>query len=212
MSAYAAQQAARGHTVMGSDRADSPLLDDLRSQGITIVSSQDSVQIPVDTDLFVYSEAIPAESPERQFAREHQIRSISYFQALGELVKGAYVIAVCGTHGKSSTTAMVAKMLIDAGKDPSVVVGTKMKELNGRNWRMGQSDFFVVEACEYRRSFLHIHPSIVLLTNVDGDHFERVAHRQLHPAVVNEVVEDADCAGDQRRAIARDGGGLTRQI
>ena len=82
------------------------------------------------------------------------------------------MIAVCGTHGKSSTTAMVAKMLIDAGKDPSVVVGTKMKELNGRNWRMGQSDFFVVEACEYRRSFLHIHPSIVLLTNVDGDHFD----------------------------------------
>lgn len=172
LSAYAALQAASGHTVSGSDRSNSPLLDDLRSQGVTIHLTQDGPGVSEDVDLFVFSEAIPADAPERVKAAELGIKSISYFAALGELVRGHTVIAVCGTHGKSSTTAMVAKMLVDTGKDPSVVVGTKMRELNGRNWRKGKSDIFVVEACEYRRSFLFIQPSIVLMTNVDGDHFD----------------------------------------
>ncbi|UPA22141.1 UDP-N-acetylmuramate--L-alanine ligase [Candidatus Peribacteria bacterium] len=172
LSAYAALQAASGHTVSGSDRSDSALLEDLRSQGIAVHLTQDGSGLSDDTDLFVFSEAIPADAPERVKAAELGIKSLSYFAALGELVSGHTVIAVCGTHGKSSTTAMVAKMLIDLGKDPSVVVGTKMRELSGRNWRKGASDFFVVEACEYRRSFLFINPSIVLMTNVDGDHFD----------------------------------------
>ncbi len=87
-------------------------------------------------------------------------------------MKGYKVIAVCGTHGKSSTTAMAARMLMLNGYDPTVVVGTKMKELEGRNWRKGRSDYLVLEACEYRRSFLHYAPSIVLFTNCDGDHFD----------------------------------------
>lgn len=175
LSAYAALSASRGHTVFGSDRTDSALLDDLRSQGITVFLTQDGSAIPSDCDLFVYSEAIPESSPERLRAKELHIRSISYFEALGELSKNYFVIAVCGTHGKSSTTAMVAKMLIDAGKDPTVVVGTKTRELHGRNWREGKSDLFVLEACEYRKSFLHLSPSIALMTNVDGDHFDAYA-------------------------------------
>jgi len=175
LSAYAALQAASGHTVSGSDRSDSALLEDLRSQGIAVHLTQDGPGLSDETDLFVFSEAIPADAPERVKAAELGIKSLSYFAALGELVSGHTVIAVCGTHGKSSTTAMVAKMLIDLGKDPSVVVGTKMRELSGRNWRKGASDIFVVEACEYRRSFLFIKPSIVLMTNVDGDHFDAYA-------------------------------------
>ncbi len=172
LSAYAALQASSGHTVSGSDRANSPLLDDLRSQGITIHLVQDGSAITADTDLFVFSEAIPADSLERVKASSLGIRSVSYFEALGELSHEYAVIAVCGTHGKSSTTAMIAKILIDAGKDPSVVVGTKMKELNGRNWRKGNSNIFVVEACEYRRSFRFISPNTVVMTTVDGDHFD----------------------------------------
>lgn len=172
LSAYAAFQNAKGHRVNGSDRADSALLQDLRSQGISIFLQQDGTGITADTNLFVFSEAIPEDSPERTRARELGIRSVSYFEALGELSRDAFVIAVCGTHGKSSTTAMAARVLIDAGKDPSVIVGTKMRELGGRNWRVGAGDLFVVEACEYRRSFRFIKPKIVLLTNVDGDHFD----------------------------------------
>lgn len=172
LSAYAALQASNSHTVSGSDRAESALLDDLRSQGITVLLSQDGSGLNGDEDLFVFSEAIPADAPERTKAAELGIRSLSYFEALGELSKDYTVIAVCGTHGKSSTTAMAAKMLMDMGKDPSVVVGTKMRELGGRNWRKGASDIFLVEACEYRRSFRFISPDIILMTNVDGDHFD----------------------------------------
>lgn len=176
LSAFAAYQAASGHEVLGSDRSDSALIADLRSQGITVTLNQDGSGVPSDCDLFVYSEAVPSDAPERVRAREFGIQSQSYFHALGELTQNAFVIAVCGTHGKSSTTAMVAKVLMDTGRDPSVIVGTKMTELGGRNWRKGKSDIFVVEACEYRRSFHYISPDIVLMTNVDGDHFDAFAN------------------------------------
>lgn len=172
LSAYAAIRAAQGHEVSGSDRSDSDLLRDLRSQGISVSLTQDGSLLTPDTDLFVYSEAIPADAPERVRARELGIPSQSYFHALGELTKDSFLIAICGTHGKSSTTAMVARVLMEAGKDPSIVVGTKMRELDGRNWRLGKSDVFIVEACEYRRSFHFLSPDIILMTNVDGDHFD----------------------------------------
>lgn len=172
LSAYAALQRGAGHDVYGSDSNDSALIEDLRGQGITISLTQDGSAIPDDCDLFVFSEAIPSDAPERVLASKKGIRSINYFEALGEISKGKKVIAVCGTHGKSSTTAMTAGVLIAAGLDPTVVVGTKVKELDGRNWRKGDSDFFLLEACEYRKSFHFLSPSIVLMTNVDGDHFD----------------------------------------
>ena len=172
LSAYAAYRNAEGHEVFGSDRTDTPLLEDLRAQGITVSLVQDGTALPNDIDLFVYTEAVPEDAPERRLARERGVRSISYFAALGELSQDRFVIAVCGTHGKSSTTAMIAKILLDCGRDPSVIVGTKMRELGGRNWRRGASDIFVVEACEYRRSFHHLLPDVVVVTNADGDHFD----------------------------------------
>lgn len=175
LSAYAAFQASRGHTVSGSDRKDSALLEDLRGQGITVFLTQDAANVPEDADLFVYSEAIPKDAPERARAEELGIPQQSYFHALGEISKNAFVIAVCGTHGKSSTTAMVARLLIQAGQEPSVVVGTKLRELGGRNWRAGKSGVFVLEACEYRRSFHFLSPDVVLMTNADGDHFDAYA-------------------------------------
>lgn len=172
LSAYAALQNAAGHTVYGSDRSDSPLLEDLRSQGITIFLEQDGTHLPDDLDLFVYSEAIPADAPERKRAAELEVEQKSYFQALGAMSKNSTVIAVCGTHGKSSTTSMAAKVLVDAGIDPTVVVGTKVPDLDGRNWRKGASNVFLLEACEYRRSFHYLSPDIILMTNTDGDHFD----------------------------------------
>lgn len=174
LSAYAALQNAEGHSVSGSDRIDSELLADLRTQGITVLLMQDGSDITKDTDLFVFSEAIPEEAPERIKARELGIRSISYFQALGEYLRerNLRVIAVCGTHGKSSTTAMAAKVFADAGKEPTVVVGTKVPDLGGRNWRRGTGSLAIIEACEYRGSFLYLDPALILMTTVDGDHFD----------------------------------------
>ena len=172
LSAYASLARAAGHTVLGSDRAASALVEDLRSQGIDITLNQDGSQVPEDADLFVYSEAIPEEAPERKAAKAQGITQKSYPEAVAELTKGHRLIAVSGTHGKSSTTAMVARMMLDSGMDPTIVVGTKMNELNNRNWHRGAGKDFVLEACEYRRSFLNYKPQIILLTTCDGDHFD----------------------------------------
>ncbi|MBI3331537.1 UDP-N-acetylmuramate--L-alanine ligase [Candidatus Peregrinibacteria bacterium] len=185
LSAYAALQRAAGHQVLGSDRTDSALLHDLRSQGISITLNQDGSALSKDIDLFVYSEAIPATSPERRKAAELGIPQQSYPQAVAELTKGKHLIAVCGTHGKSSTTAMAGRLLLESGLDPTIVVGTKMKELGGKNWRKGSGDIFLLEACEYRRSFLNYSPSVVLLTTCDGDHFDYfTSKKDYHDAYV----------------------------
>ncbi len=161
LSAYASHMRERGHAVSGSDAADSALLDVLRAEGMNISLTQDGSSIPEDTELFVYSEAIPEDSPERAEAKRRGIHRISYFRAIGELTSGTNLIAVCGTHGKSSTTAMAASLLIEAGLDPNIIVGTKLPSLDGRNWRRGLSDLWIVEACEYRRSFLHLKPNTI---------------------------------------------------
>lgn len=172
LSAYAAHVRALDHTVSGTDKAESEITLSLKSLGIDVTLVQDGSAVPSDAELFVYSEAVPPDSPERLKAAELGIRQISYFAALGELTKGKDLICICGTHGKSSTTAMAAKVFIDAGLDPNVVVGTKTADLGGTNWRRGKGDLWIIEACEYRRSFLHLSPKTVLVTNTDGDHFD----------------------------------------
>lgn len=172
LSAYAALQHAAGVVVRGSDKSDSALVQDLRGQGIEVFLNQDGTHVTADVDLFVYSEAVPPDAPERKKAVELGIEQQSYFHALGVLSEPYDVIAICGTHGKSSTTAMAAKVFVDAGLDPTVVVGTKSPDLGGRNWRKGKSNLFIVEACEYRRSFHFLSPDTVALTTVDGDHFD----------------------------------------
>lgn len=172
LSAYAALQRQEGHEVLGSDRTDSVLLEELREQGITVFLDQSGKRVPSDANLFVYSEAIPTDAAERKRAAELKIPQRSYPQALGGLSKGYRVIAVAGSHGKSSTTAMAARLLLKSGKDPTVVVGTKVQELDGKNWRRGASDLFLLEACEYRHSFHEYHPAIAIITTADGDHFD----------------------------------------
>lgn len=173
LSAYASLMHKNGHELIGSDRTRTALTDTLEQGGMTITTDQSGACVPADADLFVYSEAIPPAAPERVRATELGLRQVSYPQAVGELLQEyETVIAVCGTHGKSSTTAMTTRLLIEAGFDPTVIVGTKVPELNGKNWRQGTKKYFVLEACEYCRSFLQYHPTYILLTNADGDHYD----------------------------------------
>jgi UDP-N-acetylmuramate--alanine ligase len=193
LSAYAAYQQASGHDVSGSDKNESALIRDLRSQGIVVFLEQEASNIPRDCDLFVYTLALSDDHPEKKRAKEMGIKQMTYFEALGELTKAAFLIAVCGTSGKSSTTAMAAKVLMDGGLDPSVILGTKTPDLDGRNWRKSgshsvpcivdsasspsppchhTSNTFLVEACEYCNSFHHLSPAIVVMTNAYGDHFD----------------------------------------
>lgn len=172
LSAYAGLMQACGHTVRGSDKAKTKLTESLIRSGIDVSYDQSGGGVTKDTDLFVYSEAIPKDAPERTKATELGITQMSYFQAVGALSKGKDVVCIAGSHGKSSTTAMIAKLCIDAGLDPTVLLGTTMKDMHDKNWHKGASDLWIIEACEYRKSFLYQYPKTIVLTTVDVDHFD----------------------------------------
>jgi len=169
LSALAQYMAHEGVEVSGSDRDESPTTAMLGQKGITVIIGQQAGNVPADADLVVYSDAVPADSPERMRATELKIPQKSYFEALGEVTAAKRTIAVSGTHGKTTTTAMLGRMLIAAGLDPTVVVGSIVSEWES-NFRAGASDLFVVEACEYRNHFLNFAPEVLVITNIELDH------------------------------------------
>ena len=170
MSALAQLYKTEGHDVSGSDRASSPTTELLERKGIPVALEQKAGNVPEDAELVVYSDAVWEDNPERVRAKELGMRQISYFEALGEVSKGRFTIAVTGTHGKTTTTAMLAKILKDAGKEPTAVIGSVVSEF-GSNFVAGAFDGpFVVEACEYRDHVLKLSPNILVVTNVEWDH------------------------------------------
>ena len=184
VSAIGRYYASLGFRVTGSDTAESDVVEDLRKEGIKIAIGHDEKNLEADTDLVVYSEAIvtkpdlPKEAQldanvELRLARERGIRTLSYPEALGDIANGKYEIAVTGSHGKSTTTALVGTMLKRSGAGGSTIVGTKLAEFDGTNlWSDPASEYFAIEACEYRRSFLHYAPTIAVITNIDLDHLD----------------------------------------
>ncbi len=128
--------------------------------------------ITADIDLVIYSPAVKAENPEFKKAKELGITLKSYPEALGELTRQYDTIAISGSHGKSTTTSMIGLLLIAGGIDPTVIVGTKLREFGNSNFRMGHSKYLVIEACEYDGSFLEYSPKIAVITNVDKEHLD----------------------------------------
>jgi UDP-N-acetylmuramate--alanine ligase len=120
----------------------------------------------------VYSSAVPYDNPEMIKAKESHIKTIRRAELLGEIVNDKFLIAVSGTHGKTTTTAMIAKVLVDAGLDPLVFVGGNVKLFEGGASRIGEGKFAVVEADEYDRSFLTLTPNIAVITSIDEDHLD----------------------------------------
>ena len=171
MSAIARMFLLENKEVSGSDLSHSQVTQELEEVGAKIFYSQDSSHVPVGADLVVYTIAVSADNPEIVDARNRGILTLSYPEILGLISKDKFTIAVAGTHGKTTTTAMIAKILIDAGLDPTVIVGSFLKDQKS-NFVAGKGKYFVVEACEYRRSFLNINPSLVVITNVDNDHLD----------------------------------------
>jgi UDP-N-acetylmuramate--alanine ligase len=169
MSALAQLYATHGEDVLGSDRSDGPTIDLLRDSGIKVIIGQTADNVPKDADVLVYSDAVPFDAPERVRARELGIPERSYFQALGEVSAGVTTVAVAGTHGKTTTTAMLTKILVDAGQNPTAIIGSIVKDF-GSNFVAGSPDLFVVEACEYKDHVLEIDPKILVITNVEWDH------------------------------------------
>lgn len=171
MSALAQLYAHEGAEVSGSDRSEQPTTKLLREKGIAISIGHSASSISEDTQLLVYSDAIPVDSPERMQAHKLGIPEESYFEALGKIANQKKVIAVSGAHGKTTTTAMLIDVLEATGLDPTAVVGS-LRAKTKSNFRAGEGEYFVVEADEYRRHFLNFNPFILVITNVDADHLD----------------------------------------
>ncbi len=161
-----------GASVTGSDVARNESVAELEQMGIPIAIGHAAANVPADADLIVYSGAVPVGNPEREEGRRRGIRELSYFQFLGEFSKEKRTIAVSGTNGKSTTTALLGLMLERAGLDPTVIVGSKVGSFSDKNLRVGGGDIFVVEGCEHEANFLYLHPRMIVLTNVEEDHLD----------------------------------------
>ncbi|XKT75409.1 MAG: UDP-N-acetylmuramate--L-alanine ligase [Patescibacteria group bacterium UBA2103] len=167
MSALAGLLSQKGVLVFGSDREKGKNTDLLEEKGVTVFEGHDADNVPEDIDLLVYSDAVPEDNVERVKARELGVTELSYFGALGEVSKEYKTIAIAGTHGKTTTTAMLAGMLSHI--DPTVIVGSIMKE-TGTNVVLGKSAYLLVEACEYNDHFLNLSPTVLAITNIELDH------------------------------------------
>lgn len=169
MSALAQYLQDQGSEVSGSDRDASPVTELLEQKHIQVTIGQKAENVPADATVVIYSDAVPKDHPERVRAREHGIPEHSYFQMLGEVSKGKKTVAVAGTHGKTTTTGMLAKILSDGGTSPTAVIGSLVKDF-GSNYLHGDSSLFVVEACEYHDHLLELAPEVLVVTNLEWDH------------------------------------------
>ncbi|PIQ36154.1 MAG: UDP-N-acetylmuramate--L-alanine ligase [Candidatus Yonathbacteria bacterium CG10_big_fil_rev_8_21_14_0_10_43_136] len=171
VSALARIMLLKGAYVTGSDRERSIIIEKLEEDGAKIFIGHNATNVPENCDLVVYSPAIAMDNPELVVASESGAKVFSYPRVLGILSEGMRTIAVSGTHGKTTTTAMISEILVGAKLSPTVVVGSLLKK-TGTNFILGTSNLFVVEACEYQRSFINLSPDILAITNIDNDHLD----------------------------------------
>ena len=171
MSGIAEILANLGFSVTGSNNVDSEILHTLRKAGIKVFIGHNAQNV-VGSDCVVYTAAIPQNNVELVHAKELGISTIERSDFLGELTR-CYknTIAISGTHGKTTTTSLVSLCFLEAKKDPSIQVGAILEELNG-NYRVGNSEHFIIEACEYVESFLKFSPKSEIILNIDNDHLD----------------------------------------
>ncbi len=163
--------------VSGQDMQDSDIIKELRNLGADITIGQSYEAIPQNVDLIVYTIAIENYDPQlyAKLKAKTDIPVRSYPEMLSIVTEGKYTIAIAGTHGKTTTTGMITQILRDAHKDPTVIIGSLIvddKKGDKSNFISGKSKYFVVEACEYKRSFLNINPEVLVITNIDADHLD----------------------------------------
>lgn len=158
-----------GWTISGSDQAALPVT--LQAQDFQFYHGHNAAAVPEGADLVVFSPAIPADNVERVAAAERGIPSLSYAQALGRLSRQSRAVCVAGTHGKSTTSALLAHLLASAGRSPSAIVGAEMLG-TGRSGYRSSGDLLVLESCEYQRHFLELKPYAAAILDVEPDHFD----------------------------------------
>lgn len=161
-----------GYQVTGSDMNLTPVTDKLEKSGIKVILGHHPENVE-GASIVVYTAAVKLDNPEIIHAKELGIPCLERSDFLGEITKlYSETISVCGTHGKTTTTSMISLAFLEAGKDPTVQVGAEIRQLDGLNYRVGNSPYFVLESCEYVRSFLKFHPKTAVLLNIEEDHLD----------------------------------------
>lgn len=172
MSSLAQYYLKNGWQVLGSDLSKSEITNALKKIGAKIFIGEDSKRIKKDFNKIIITPAVTEKNKELEQARKFGLKVQTYPEALGELTRQKFTIAIAGSHGKSSTTAMLALVLIEAGLNPTVIVGTKLKEFGNSNFRAGKSKYLLIEACEYDDSFLNYSSDLAVITNIDREHLD----------------------------------------
>jgi UDP-N-acetylmuramate--alanine ligase len=171
LSAIAKILLSRGFWVSGSDLKPGEITEKLKNQGALIFTDHGESNVQ-GADLVVYSSAVSQDNPELVAARRNGIPIATRAEVLGQLMKEFnHSIAVAGTHGKTTTTSMIALILENAGYDPTILTGGNLSAFND-NVKVGKGDFIVTEACEYMDSFLSLHPKYKIILNIDSDHLD----------------------------------------
>jgi UDP-N-acetylmuramate--alanine ligase len=171
MSAIAKILINEGYTVSGSDMECSLTTYELGELGVRINTKQDGECLAPDTSLVITSAAINENNQDLKKARSLGLRVVKYSEFLGSLMKRKYGIAISGTHGKTTTTAMISTILKKTGYEPTFVIGGNVTEIGGNSCN-GKGSYFVAEACEYDRTFLNLTPQIGVITNIEEDHLD----------------------------------------
>ena len=172
MSGLAQILRSRGFRVSGSDRAASSITDELAADGIRVIIGQQKENITPDIDLVVFTAAIRPDNPEYIAVMENGIPHITRSVLLGQIMRGYKdPVAISGTHGKTTTTSMISEIMMAAGTDPTLSIGGILDSIGG-NVRIGNSQYFAAEACEYTNSFLDMFPGIGIVLDIDADHLD----------------------------------------
>ena len=197
---------ARGIRVTGSDRDNSHHVEALAARGVPVAIGHRAENVH-GADLLIFSAAIHPDNPERAEARRLGIPEMERSTLLGELMRGAETaVCVSGTHGKTTTSGMIGQALMDAGLNPSVHIGGELDSLGGGT-RLGCREVFVAEACEYHSSFLELRPSVAVILNVAGDHFDYYRDMDDYERAFGDFLDrltpggTAVCWGEDARAL-----------
>lgn len=176
--------------VLWSDSTKSDLIDRLNEEWMDIIIWGDESRITKDIEKVIYSEAVPLAQEELAKAKSLWIKILTYPEALWEIANEKKLIAVSWTHWKSTTSSMIATMLMHSKLGVNALVWTLLKEFSGKNTYYSDSDLFVIEACEYKRSFLNYKPLILVITNIDVDHLDYFKGEEDYLSAFSEIIDN----------------------
>ena len=160
----------QGHRVSGSDVGETSHLDSLIEEGVTLYKTHKAAHMADDVDELVYTVAVPESNPEIKEAKSRSLPIKKYSQIVGEIMARKKGLCVAGTHGKTTTSSMLAWTLRECGRDPSFIIGAHVPQLGTTSYSGGED--FVLESCEFDRSFHNYRPRMAVITNIDEDHLD----------------------------------------